>query len=357
MLQFSCMEAEKFSFDSSNPAGLLLQVAVPNVLSGSGGKVGNVNPDLTFSAAADIHSVKLSWAANTDGSRYKIYSSPTSSVTTNSPEITGGGSTENSYSHSGLNGGETRYYLLEKIQNDGTKSYSEIVQTKTYYLPSDVSNLVLWLDAESGIAKDGANKIMTWTDQANGNVFTRYYANQEPYWLPNYKNQRPFVQMSNAEGRFFSGSGVPISGSEYTIFFVLEQNATSFASEGILHLSGPGVTLILKYYGSQLNVNSGGGDFRSDSYATNTAHILTMQFSASGTSMYVNGVLHKSTTNVYPVVGNNLSYLGVYAGGSGLDAKVAETLIYDQGVSLGDRTKAECYLGFKYGITVSHVCN
>jgi hypothetical protein len=351
------MEAKKFSFDASNPAGLFLQVAVPNLIAGSGGQVGNVNPNLAFSAAADIHSVKLTWSSNADGARYKIYSSSTSSVTTNSPEITGGGSTGNTYSHSGLNGGETRYYLLEKIQNDGSKSYSETVQATTYYLPSDVSNLVLWLDGESGIAKDGSNKITTWTDQVNGNVFTRYYSNQEPYWLANYKNQRPFVQMSNAEGRFFSGSGVPITGSDYTILFVLEQNANSFASEGILHLSGPGITMILKFYNSQLNVNNGGGDFRSNTYATNSAHILSMQFSASGTSMYVNGALHKSTTNVYPAAGNNLSYLGVYAGGAGLDAKLAEALIYNQGVSLADRTKAECYLGFKYGIAVSHACN
>ncbi|TGL76380.1 hypothetical protein EHQ83_11925 [Leptospira yasudae] len=355
--QFSCMEAKKFSLDASNPAGLFLQIAIPNVIAGANG---NNASGSSFTATGDIHSVKLSWPAVTDGSKFKIYSSNSSSVTaTGSPEITGSGTgiAANNFTHSGLTGGETRYYLLEKIQTDGTKSYSQIVQATTYYLPTDVSSLVLWLNAETGVAKDGANKITTWQDQVNANVFTRYYANQEPYWLPAYRNQRPFVQMSNGEGRFFSGSGVPITGSSYTMLFVIEQNATSVATEGIIHLSGGGVTLYLKFYNGQLLINSGGGDFQSNAYATNSAHILTMQFSGTGTSLYLNGSLQKNTTNVYNAVGNNLTYLGVYAGGSGFDGRLAETLIYNQGLSAADRVKAECYLAFKYNLTVPHTCN
>ncbi|RHX92846.1 LamG-like jellyroll fold domain-containing protein [Leptospira stimsonii] len=353
--QVACMDAKKISFDASNPAGLFLQIAVPNVISNSSAN----SPTSTFQANADIHSVKLSWSSTATGALYKIYSSTTSSVNISSPEITGTstGITGSSFTHSGLGGGETHYYLLEVIQADGTKSYSSMMQATTYYLPTDVSSLALWLNAEAGITKDTANKITTWQDQASSNVFTRYYANQEPYWLPNFRNQRPFVQMSNTEGRFFSSSGVPITGSSYTMLFVVEQNALSVATEGIIHLSGGGISLYLKFYNGALEVNSGPGDFKSNAYATNVAHVLTMQFSGTGTTFYLNGNLQKSTTNVYAAAGNNLTYLGVYGGGSGLDGRVAEGLVYNQGLSSADRIKTECYLGFKYGISVSHVCN
>ncbi|TGM53025.1 LamG-like jellyroll fold domain-containing protein [Leptospira adleri] len=352
----ACMEAKKFSLDASNPAGLLLQIAVPNAIAGAAAANSHTS---TFQATANIHSVNLSWSSTATGATYKIYSSTTSSVTVGSQEITGSstGITGSSFAHSGLGGGETHYYLLEVIQSDGTKSYSKITQATTYYLPTDVSSLVLWLNAEAGIAKDTANKITTWQDQASSNVFTRYYANQEPYWLPNFRNQRPFVQMSNGEGRFFSGSGVPITGSSYTMLFVIEQNALSVATEGIIHLSGGGVTLYLKFYNGALEVNSGPSDFKSNAYSTNAAHVLTIQFSGTGTTFYLNGSLQKNTTNVYNAAGNNLTYLGVYAGGSGLDGRVSEGLIYNQGLSTADRIKTECYLSFKYAISVPHVCN
>ncbi|TGK16844.1 hypothetical protein EHO62_14135 [Leptospira kmetyi] len=358
--QFSCMEAQKFSLDASNPAGLLLQIAVPNIISGNTTGTTGAGSSSAFSATPDIHSVNLRWTASTDGSKFKLYSSTTSTVTvTGSPEITGSGTgiTGNTYTHTGLSGGVARYYLLEKIQTDGTKTYSDIIQAKPYYLPSDVSSLVLWLSADSGITKDASNKITSWLDQANGSNFVNATANQEPFWVANYRNQRPFVQTSNPQARFFSGPGVGITGSSYTILYVLEQAAVAATSDGILHLSGGPNTLILKIQNGQFQVNTGSGDFKSNTYATNVAHIATAQFSSTSTSLYLNGTLDKTTTNVYPASGNTTSYLGVYFGGAGFEGKIAEVLIYNQGLSTADRIKAECYLSFKYNLSVPHVCN
>lgn len=359
--QFSCNEAHKFSLDASNPAGLFLQIAIPNIISGStsGTGSGGTGSSSGFNATADIHSVNLRWTASTDGSKFKVYSSTTSTVTLIGSEITGSstGISGNSYAHTGLAGGVSRYYLLEKIQTDGTKTYSDVVQAKPYYLPSDVSSLVLWLSADSGVTKDASNKITSWVDQANGSNFVNATANQEPFWVANYRNQRPFVQTSNPQARFFSGPGIGITGSSYTIIYVLEQAAVAGTSDGILHLSGGGNTLILKIQNGQFQVNTGSGDFKSNAYSTNVAHIATAQFSGTSTSLYLNGTLDKTTTNVYPATGSTSSYLGVFFGGAGFEGKIGEVLIYNQGLSTVDRVKAECYLSFKYNLSVPHVCN
>ncbi|WP_162274113.1 LamG domain-containing protein [Leptospira tipperaryensis] len=347
------MEAKKFSFDSSNPAGLFLQIAVPNAISAASGSASS-----TFQASADIHSVNLSWSSTATGPTYKIYSSTTSSVTVGSPEITGSASgiTGSSFTHSGLGGGETHYYLLEVIQTDGTKSYSKITQATTYYLPSDVASLLIWLSADSGITKDTSNKITTWVDRVGGTPFNNTYVNQEPYWLPNYKNNRPFVKTSNPETRFFTGPALSIAGSSYTIIYVLDQVPGSVSSEGILHLSGPN-SLVLKFQSNQFSVFGAGVTFQSNAYATDVTHILTMQFSGSSTTMYRNGALEKTTSDVFPATGNTTTYLGVYFGGAGFEGRIGETLIYNQGLSTTDRIKTECYLSFKYNIAVPHVCN
>lgn len=348
------MQANKISLDSSNPLGFLLQIVVPTSRSGAAGQIG-AGPDLQ--ATSGIHLVRLSWPSTADGSNFRIYSSTSSDVNVTSPEITSGGTSASSFVHSGLNGGETRFYLLEKILPDGSTSYSSVTQATTYYLPSDVSNLIFWLGADFGVTKDASNFVTNWSDQIASLSYTNVHTGQEPIWIPNHRNQQSFIATSQSAGRFFQGPGIPISGSSYTILSVIEQVASSSSNQGILELTGGGNDLILKFQGGRLFVNNGGGDFQSNAYVTTNAHVMTAQFSASSTSLYINGVLNKTTANVYPIVGNGTGYIGVYFGGAGLDGNIGEILVYDQGLNVTDRRKAECYLGFKYGISVSHACN
>lgn len=352
----SCMHADKISLDSSNPLGFMLQIVVPNTVSGigSGGQNGAGS---SLQATGGIHSVSLSWSAVSDGSSFKIYSSTSSDVNATSPDITSGGTTASSFVHSALNGGETRFYLLEKILPDGSKSYSSVVQATTYYLPSDVSSLIFWLGADFGVTKDASNLVTNWTDRIGSLAYSNVYASQEPIWVPNYRNQQAFITTSQSASSFFQGPGIPISGSSYTILSVVEQTTADSSSQGMIELTGGGNDLILKFQGGKLLVNNGGGDFQSNAYTTTNAHVMTAQFSASSTSLYINGTLNKTTSNVYPIVGNSIGYIGVYFGGAGFDGKIGEILVYDQGLSAADRIKAECYLGFKYGISVPHSCN
>ena len=75
------------------------------------------------------------------------------------------------------------------------------------FLPSNLTENVLWLNAESGIILDANNKVSSWLDQSgSGFSFNQSTDAKKPIVLGNALNNRPAVQFSGAQ--FLNGGDV-----------------------------------------------------------------------------------------------------------------------------------------------------
>ena len=99
----------------------------------------------------------------------------------------------------------------------------------------------------------------------------------------------------------------------------------------------------------------------------NLAYIVSAKVSGPNTLLYVNGdasgsvVLSDTKTTAAGVHQFNYG-IGVALDASGsptstlLDGKIAEVIVYSRDLSVSEHQSVICYLGDKYGITVSGSC-
>ena len=103
--------------------------------------------------------------------------------------------------------------------------------------PSDFSDLVLWLKADSGVKFDIANKrVSRWDDQSgNGYNFEQNTEANKPL-REGYDgaNDKAYISFDGTNDSLESGSNFPVSTNSYTIFVVAKQNYAGTASKDIL---------------------------------------------------------------------------------------------------------------------------
>ncbi|MBM3430313.1 MAG: hypothetical protein FJX99_04945, partial [Bacteroidetes bacterium] len=100
------------------------------------------------------------------------------------------------------------------------------------FLPNNLSENVLWLNAESGIVLDANNKVSSWNDQSgSGFSFTQSTDAKKPIVLSNALNNRPAVQFSG--GQVLNGGDVLDLGLNSRTYFAVAkfngQNMSVFA--------------------------------------------------------------------------------------------------------------------------------
>jgi hypothetical protein len=100
------------------------------------------------------------------------------------------------------------------------------------FLPNNLSENVLWLNAESGIVLDANNKVSSWNDQSiSGFSFNQITDAKKPIVLSNAINNRPAVQFSG--GQVLNGGDVLDLGLNNRTYFAVAkfngQNMSVFA--------------------------------------------------------------------------------------------------------------------------------
>ena len=105
------------------------------------------------------------------------------------------------------------------------------------HYPSDFSDLVLWLKADSGVTFDMATKrVSAWADQSgnNYNFEQPTIANKPLRKGFDGANDKAYISFDGTNDSLSSGSNFPVSTNSYTIFVVAKQNYAGTDSRDIL---------------------------------------------------------------------------------------------------------------------------
>ena len=235
------------------------------------------------------------------------------------------------------------------------------------FSPLDISGCVLWLKSDTGVTKDGLNRVSLWEDQSgNNNDASQGTDGNKPIWVDNQINAFPVLRSTRAAGTFMDLASLITGIIDCTILFVAKHDYVGAGnhSGGIIMdyttITQCGISLA-EYFGNALlfvGTNGAGGG------ANSYLHPF------GDYSNYCIGTFKKESTNLYAYFNGSLtdtntisaSYNTVYldalfhtlseAGPSGsLEGDLAEIIVYNSDLSDGYREQVENYLLTKYAIS------
>jgi hypothetical protein len=226
------------------------------------------------------------------------------------------------------------------------------------FSPSDVSGLILWLDAtdlttlwqestrSTQVASDG-DPVGAWDDKSgNGNHWTQATAGDRPVYKEDFNTSYAGI-LKAADNDMLDGSMSESSG-EWTMFFVLDQVAT-----GGYIIDFQTGRLLVGYLGAVLGYYDGSG-WRTGTEVTTSPCVTTVKLDSTDSTsatIHVNQVSSQTTAYTERALGGGQGLFNTYGGGIPIDGYIASVLIYTGVLSAGDISSVEDYLADRYGIT------
>ncbi len=225
------------------------------------------------------------------------------------------------------------------------------------FAPSDLSNLSLWLKADSLGLTDGAS-VSSWTDSSgNNHNATQVTTNAQPIFKTNILGGKPVIRFDGINDEL--SESLSVSNTNYTVFLV----AKSTASAGSFHIAvgygnGSDGTLWMGQFNSTNEITISGSSLAND-LKTNADPAANHIYSvvANGGALY--GYVDGSSAGVGGALGNRPSdylTLGSYSNdGLPWQGDIAEVIVYNSSLSDSDRQQVENYLNTKYASNTAPV--
>jgi hypothetical protein len=246
--------------------------------------------------------------------------------------------------------GTTDYVLTD---NNG-KPMSE-------FLPIDLDNCILWLDANQGVTKDASNYVSLWRDMSGkGNNFSQNTGSYQPKFIKNggdtISNQ-PTIRFDGVDDYMNSVSGFLYNKIAISTFLVIKV-ATGIGTmcgqtnDGIITpigtTNGLGSLTLQTLHFVRINGSVKYTDFL---WKNLIYTISSLTYSSTATQGYVNNVSLSTASG-----GSALSYNGIYLLGASFytngchnaDMFLAEFIIYDRILTSVERRRVMLYLNKKY---------
>jgi hypothetical protein len=273
-----------------------------------------------------------------------------------------------SYFDTGLLAGTQYYYRVTAYNYEGQSGYSATNSATTLTAGVDIplSDLRLWLKADSGVTIDASNRINIWLDQSSfSNVVFQADTNQQPTLQTNQVNGGPAVyysgttklQLPNFLGTLTAGEG-----------FVLVKAATMSpgGNRGLWHFAADNNNLL----GYPTVSNTLVGDFGSTGVVGIVApkgegvpvqtitnfHLYDASSQYGNWNSWLNGVPQFSTT--LNVVGfSQVSGMELGTSGGASDnhfvGNMAEVMVFDRALTVTERNAVGGYMNSRYNIVSS----
>lgn len=233
--------------------------------------------------------------------------------------------------------------------------------------PSSISNLKLWLRADSLSGTTNGTAIGTWTD-ASGNGFsvTQATGGAQPLFIPNQINGFPVLRF-NGTSSFLQGSFTGGITSK-TMFAVcklatLTPSGTATAGGPVTVQSADGTifdAIIYNEITAKRWMNGSDNGVRSPSTISPTDEssldtlLMAIRSTTSSYTLYRNTAVLQSTSAYSPptiTAGKfNVGYRHTGGGSPYFYGDIAEVIIYDKALTDSERQTVEAYLVSKYGI-------
>tara|TARA_R100000654_G_scaffold14163_2_gene30602 strand:- start:25276 stop:26403 length:1128 start_codon:yes stop_codon:yes gene_type:complete len=223
--------------------------------------------------------------------------------------------------------------------------------------PSDFSDLVVWLKADSGVTFDIPTKrVSAWADQSgnNNNVAQDETIKQPLRYGYDGANDKAYINFDGTDDVMTSLSNSPITSTGFTAFFVAKQHTADAGLQRVFSYTDSGTATIVlgfnnnKFYtavsndqGSTASVNTG----VSSNYA-----IVRMEWRNTGViQMALNGSIG-STHDISGWEANTTFNQETFFIGRLAKANLAELIIYNRVLEDVEWTDINNYLNTKYKI-------
>lgn len=230
------------------------------------------------------------------------------------------------------------------------------------FAPSDVSGLVLWLDADdaSTLTDDGAGECSLWEDKSASGFDVSASGAQRPTITSSAVNSRTalsFNGSSNRIGRAADTQIVGASDGSFTMFAVALSDVTSGSRQIVCGDDGAGDRhpQFLRTSGSTAqSIVFSGSSAANDAgptITTATAYILEAVSDGSSIECLVDGVgAGGSTARASQNTGAGPVDIGARPGAADLwDGYVCEVVAYNSAISTSDRASVRSYLSSRWG--------
>jgi hypothetical protein len=225
--------------------------------------------------------------------------------------------------------------------------------------PSDLSGLKLWLISDTGVTKDGSNKVSAWADQSGtGNSVSQDTASSQPSWIDSVINQKPIIRFTGGSGLddyLQYGGDVSAISTAFSVFLVIKFSANSY-SYNPFYWGSPSTRYITNDNNVLKFLSQGGPTVPSSCPTLNSGSFIimgiTLNSSKSSVKFYLNGTACGSGDP------SDTGSMVFFALGIGIlpttDASVSfdltEVVFYNTELSDSDRQGVEAYLNSKYVI-------
>ena len=223
-------------------------------------------------------------------------------------------------------------------------------------------DLALWLDgADTDTMTFSGNDLTSWQDKGPNTLM----------FAPSNDNgpslggigSTPALNFDGSEDLTGPGIAPLVNAAQYTMFVVVSASdddniITAYGGDNermrLRDTEILGVT-----YSHSINSGVGGISFNSNPYARNEPHIITVQWTAGDTSVWVDGIHRQMEANTSPerLPGMDSFTLGadLQSGeGQNLRGSLGEVLVYSTRLSFADREAIEVYLSAKWDGSVTH---
>jgi hypothetical protein len=235
----------------------------------------------------------------------------------------------------------------------------------TEFSPSDISGMKLWLKADSGITKDGSNKVSAWTDQSGqGNNGSQGTALAQPTWNASAQNSLPTVRFTDGHMIDLGTAQLVQRNQPFSIWFVFRSHGFGdewqpmFVSRTATDPFALTYTSNNEYkdfcFGSGNPANFGTGKF---TYAPGTTnyHVIELHYTGSGPttlasfSAAADGVA--KTIDATGPFGTTL-YNTAIGGHSDwqCNMSIGEVIVYNTALDSQQKSDIRTYLNSRWGL-------
>ena len=223
--------------------------------------------------------------------------------------------------------------------------------------PTDISNLVLWLDAGQGITKDGSDRISAWADQGtNSNDFSQGTGGNQPLFVASVLNSLPVVRFDKVRSDDMDTGGTPsvwATGATGRHLFIISAPKSSGTTKSLFNY---GVQTALNIFETffRSSVDTYRGEFNTANVTTSTAWAVDVfeisEVLYDGSDAFIRGKgVQEDTLTVALNTTPGTVFLGSRAGSTNfMDGDIAEVVFYNKSLSAVERQDVFDYLSRKY---------
>ena len=266
-----------------------------------------------------------------------------------------------------LSAGQTYYWRVKAVSSNHV--YLSLIRKFSIFNSHFLSNLDLWLKADTGTIINGTNQISEWHDQSGkGNTMIQSISNQQPILVSNQLNGHNIVHFNGLTSNLQSESLFNLSNSHtITVFMVMKFTFLDNPDRCIYQLGSDFTTMtngFIYFKNStitediQLKGDIGYSTFRSTQPIPSNYYLHTAIFDKSLPSFEVN--LYNNGNDIQGYYGNNQNNTNTFAAdyfyisNSSISnifrfpGDIAELLIFSKSFNTEERNLVESYLNNKY---------